>query len=61
MYLKVLVTFNDGSFEEINFEPNSYATIENCIEEIGGGREAEEIVFQVCNGFEDVYFNYRKW
>ena len=60
LYLKVDVIYADHEMKEFIFDSQPIQSIEDMIEEYGGGRPIENIWFVVADGFNEKIFDYRR-
>ena len=60
MILKVFVIYADYEMKDFVFDSQPNESIENLIEEYGGGRPIENIWFVVSDGMNEKIFDYRR-
>lgn len=60
LFLKVFVVYADSEMHEFIIENQPIQSIEDMIEEEGGGRPIENIWFVVSDGMNEKIFDYRR-
>lgn len=60
VYLKVDVVYADYEMAEFIFDSQPIQSIEDMIEEYGGGRPIKNIWFVVSDGHDEKIFDYRR-